>query len=310
MSCEQPGPNDRSALLRHSPLSTNAQAGGGLQLHSPVEVEVAGLSHPGKVRSTNEDHYSVIRFGRFIESLDTNLSPEKQVNRSEEVCYAILVADGVGGGAAGEVASQEAIYLLLGLVLQAPEWILRPDDNAAQRVLQRAAARIAQINQGLEQQARTDAGLRGFATTLTAAWNLGRHAFISHVGDSRAYLFRRQVLERLTHDHTFAQELADRGMIAAEEISQHRMRNVLTRALGDTEVKGAPELGRFYLEDGDRLLLCTDGLTDMISDEQIAAILAGAETSDLACQRLLEQALEAGGRDNITVVVARYRVEP
>lgn len=280
----------------------------GLQLHSPVQVEVAGLSHPGKVRSTNEDHYYIFRFGRFIETLSTNVPSDKQVHRSEEASYAILVADGVGGGAAGKVASQEAIHLLLGLVLQAPEWILRPDGDAAQRVLQRAATRVAQINQQLEHQARTDAGLQGFATTLTAVWNLGKHAFISHVGDSRAYLFRRQVLEYLTHDHTVAQDLADRGLIGSEEVSHHRMRHVLTRALGDTKVEGTAELRRFDLEDGDSLLVCTDGLTDMISDERIVATLSNAATCELACQQLVDQALDAGGRDNITVAVARYRV--
>jgi protein phosphatase len=282
----------------------------GLQFHSPVQVEVAGLSHPGKVRSTNEDHYYIVRFGRFIETLHTNLPAEKQVNRSEEASYAILVADGVGGGAAGDVASREAIHLLLGLVLQAPEWILRTDDDAAaHKVLQRAATRVAQINKTLEQQARMDSGLQGFATTLTAVWNLGRQAFVSHVGDSRAYLFRGQVLEQLTRDHRFAQDLADRGVIGSEEVSQHRMRKVLTRALGDTDVEGAAELRHLDLEDGDSLLLCTDGLTDMVPDERIAATLAGARTCELACQRLLEQALEAGGKDNITVAVARYRVE-
>jgi protein phosphatase len=230
------------------------------------------------------------------------------VNRSEEACYAILVADGVGGSVAGDVASQEAIHQLLGLVLQAPEWILRPDNDAAQRVLQRAATRVAQINKTLEQQARTDSGLQGFATTLTAAWNLGKHAFISHVGDSRTYLFRGQVLEQLTRDHTLAQDLADQGIIASEEVSQHRMRHVLTRALGDTQVEGAAELRRFDLEDGDSLLLCTDGLTDMIPDDRIAATLASAGTCKLACERLVEQALEAGGKDNVTVAVGRYRI--
>jgi protein phosphatase len=169
---------------------------------------------------------------------------------------------------------------------------------------------VAQINQALGQQARADSGLQGFGTTFTASWNLGRRLFIAHVGDSRAYLFRGQALEQLTRDHTFAQELADRGLIASEEVAKHRMRHVLTRALGDTDAAGGPELQQLHLEDGDAVLLCTDGLSDMILDQQIAATLTNAQTCDLACQHLLEQALEAGGKDNITVVLARYRVQP
>lgn len=282
-----------------------------LQFHSPVQAEVAGVSHPGKVRSNNEDHYYVARFGRFLETLRTNLPSEQCLQRSEEASYGMLVADGVGGGAAGEVASREAIHHLLGLVLQAPDWILSPTDEAAtEKILQRAATRIAQINHALGQQAQADSGLQGFGTTFTAAWNLGRHLFIAHIGDSRAYLWRNQTLEQLSHDHTFAQELADRGLIASEEVATHRRRHVLTRALGDTNTAGGPELQHLHLEDGDTLLLCTDGLTDMVPDQQIAATLAGAGTCELACQRLLEQALEAGGKDNVTIAVARYRVHP
>lgn len=165
------------------------------------------------------------------------------------------------------------------------------------------------MDQALGELAQTDSELRGIGTTFTVAWNLGRHLFVSHVGDSRAYLFRGKTLEQLTHDHTFAQDLADHGVIGSEEVTRHRMRHVLTRALGDTDVEGAPDLRQVHLENGDSLLLCTDGLTEMVSDQQIAAGLAGAETCELACQHLLEQALQAGGKDNITIVVARYRVQ-
>jgi protein phosphatase len=303
----EPGVGGEDEVL--TPAGTSAP-GSELQFHSPARAEVAGVSHPGKVRSNNEDHYYIARFGRFLETLRTNLPSEIIPQRSEETGYAMLVADGVGGGAAGEIASREAIRLLLDLVQYAPAWILRPADEAATNdILERAATRVAQINQALGQLARADSGLQGFGTTFTAVWNLGAHLFVAHVGDSRAYLFREQSLEQLTHDHTFAQDLADRGVIGSEEISKHRMRHVLTRALGDTGADSAPELRELELEDGDTLLLCTDGLTDMVPDQQIAAILASAETCELACQRLVERALEAGGKDNVTVAVARYRVQ-
>src|SRR6188474_68045 len=124
-----------------------------LQFHSPVQVEVEGLSHPGKVRSHNEDHFYIARFGRFLETLHTNLPSEKSLDRSEDSSYGIIVADGIGGEVAGEIASQEAIHVLLELVLQAPEWNLHPDETTTEQVLQRAAARVAQVNQALEEQA-------------------------------------------------------------------------------------------------------------------------------------------------------------
>jgi protein phosphatase len=290
--------------------STGISTGGSdLQFHPPVKVDVAGLSHPGRVRSVNEDHFYIARFGRFLETLLTNLPSEKSLDRSEDSSYGIIVADGIGGGASGEVASEEAIHVLLELVLQAPDWNLHPDETTKQQVLQRAAARVAQVNQVLEEHARNDLGLRGFGTTLTAAWNLGRYLFVVHVGDSRAYLYRGKEFRQLTRDHTFAEEMIERGVIDSEQASRHRLRHVLTRALGDTDVAGTPALQQLLLEDGDRLLLCTDGLTDMVPDQQITSTLESAATCELACRLLLDQALEAGGKDNITIAIARYHVQ-
>jgi protein phosphatase len=292
-------------------FSSSPATGGSsnLRFHSPVKVEVAGLSHPGKVRSKNEDHFHIVRFGRFLETLQTNLPSEKSLDRSEDSSYGILVADGIGGGAAGEIASQDAISVLLRLVLEAPDWILHPaDERTAQQVLERAAGRVAQVNEALENEARSDSGLQGFGTTFTAAMNLGRLLFVANVGDSRAYLFRARVLEQLTRDHTFTQDMIQRGIIAPEEASTHRLRHVLTRALGDMDVEGAPGLRQLQLQDGDSLLLCTDGLTDMVSDQQIASTLEDAQTCEVACRLLLDQALDAGGKDNITIAIARYSV--
>lgn len=292
------------------PSSTAKTGTSRLQFRAPVEAEVSGLSHPGKVRTKNEDHFYIGRFGRFLETVQTNMPPERSLDRSEDSSYVTIVADGIGGGAAGEVASQEAIRILLKQVLNAPNWILHPDDDGtAELVLERAAARVVEINQALERKAQRDATLQGFGTTFTAAFNLAKLLFITHVGDSRAYLYRGGGLEQLTRDHTFAQEMMERGVIDPESASKHRLAHVLTRALGDTKVDGAPSLCQLQLEDGDKLLLCTDGLTDMVPDQQIASALETAQTCEVACQVLLDQALEAGGKDNITIAVARYRVQ-
>src|SRR5262249_29528717 len=135
---------------------------------------------------------------------------------------------------------------------------------------------------------------------------------IAYVGDSRAYLFRGGTLRRLTRDHTKAQELADCGVIAQEDVATHRLRHILTQALGVWEGGGEPDIERIGLEDGDRLLVCTDAVTDMVDEPTIAAELAPGRNASaaLACQALLAWALARGGKDNVTIVVAVYHVAP
>src|SRR5262249_9707418 len=129
-----------------------------------------------------------------------------------------------------------------------------------------------------------------------------------HVGDSRAYLLRGDDLHRLTHDHTLAQALADIGVISADEVVTHRFRHVLTRHLGGPKpVKADVQQAR--LADGDQVLLCTDGLTLMLDDAAIARILREANSAQEACQALIDAALKEGGRDNVTVALARYRFQ-
>jgi protein phosphatase len=276
---------------------------------SRVQVEFAALSHPGKVRSNNEDHFLVTRFGRFFERLQTNLPEGEIPARSAEVGYAMFIADGMGGHSAGEIASKLAISTFVGLVLNVPDWILRLDEESyEQEIRERATERYGQVKEVMSDRAEADPALRDFGTTMTMALSLGQSLFIAHIGDSRAYLFRQRMLCQMTRDHTLAQALADAGHITHEEIASHRLRHVLLKSLGPQCEKAQPDvLQPVTLADGDCLLLCTDGLTDMISDEKITEILGKGEAADKLCQELVEQALEAGGKDNVTVVVARYQ---
>src|SRR5262249_30650498 len=147
---------------------------------------------------------------------------------------AMLVADGMGGEAAGEVASRLALSTLVKLVLATPDWILSlADDLLVREVARRATQRREQINAALAELAQADPAVQGLGTTLTVAVSLGQDLFIVHLGDSRAYRWRRGILARLTHDHTLAQEAADRGIIRQEEVATHRWRHALTQALGD-----------------------------------------------------------------------------
>jgi PPM family protein phosphatase len=273
-----------------------------------VRVELAGATDRGKKRPNNEDHYLAVRFGRALETLLTNLPDGQVPDQYAEVGYSMAVADGMGGTAAGEVASSLALETGLNLALNSPKWTLRMSPEEICESMERWRQRFRQIDHVLTETAKSHPSLAGMGTTLTVACSLGAHLVLYYVGDSRAYLFRGGRLLRLTRDHTQAQALADQGRIAPEDVARHRFRHVLTRVVG--RGGGAVEADVEYvrLTDGDRLLLCTDGLTDMVSDDQIAEALRGIETSHEAVHTLIDMALEAGGKDNVTVVMARYTI--
>jgi PPM family protein phosphatase len=277
-------------------------------ISAAVQVDIAGLSHAGNVRPNNEDHFLVVRFGRFLETLATNLSDDQIPSRFEEYGYGLAIADGMGGHAAGEQASRLAITTLLNLVLSAPDWILHADDpSRAEEIMRRAAERFEHVDRALADEADKDPQLRGFGTTMTFAINVGRNLFIAHSGDSRAYLFRSGRLHQLTRDHTLARDLYEAGQITLAQATEHHLRHVLTRNLGGD--RGAkPDVQKLTLDDGDCLLFCSDGLSEMVTAEEIAAVLAEGTAATITCVSLIDRALAAGGRDNVTAVVARYRV--
>ena len=273
-----------------------------------VRVDIAALSDAGKVRPNNEDHYMVIRFGRSLDVLMTNLPKGETPARAEEVGYGFAVADGMGGAKGGEVASRLAISTMFNLVQEVPDWILRLDldDELVQKVMRRSAQRYRQVNHRISQEAEWEPQLTGMGTTMTLVFSLGEKLILTHVGDSRTYLFRGGYLLQLTTDQTVVQELLKKGKITEEGAAVHPWRHILTQALGIPGADLKIETRQLTLDDGDCLLLCTDGLTEMVSDANIAEVLKQARTAGDACQALIDLALEGGGKDNITVIVARY----
>jgi PPM family protein phosphatase len=272
-----------------------------------VQVDLAARTHPGKLRPNNEDNFLVIRFGRFLETMFTSVPDDQMPKDYRNVGYGMVVADGMGGMAAGEIASRMAINLLVNLVLDTPDWILELDEPHVSEVIDRTARRFMDVNQAIIEQAESQSGLKGMGTTLTMACSLGMDVIIAHVGDSPIYLARQGELHKLTRDHTLAEDLARRGSSPATAIPT-RYRHVLTHAIGIAGTGGDPDIDRLHLDDGDRLLLCTDGLTGMVDDATIAAELQRDRSADETCQALVDRALEGGGKDNVTVVVAGYRM--
>jgi protein phosphatase len=252
----------------------------------------------------------VVRFGRALQTLLTNLPEGLVPDQFEEMGYGMVVADGMGGRAAGEIASQLAISTLVALVLDTPDWILGASKPEADRVLQRMTERYQRVDAVLNEQAVLDPSRSGMGTTMTLACSLGYQLILAHLGDSRIYLLREGALQQITRDHTVAQAMVDFGILPRDEAATHRLRHVLTRVLGRGKDQAEPEVQRLRLVDQDQLLLCTDGLTDMVANGTIESVLQEAATADQACQMLVELALKEGGKDNVTVVLARYRFAP
>jgi protein phosphatase len=245
--------------------------------------------------------------GRYLDVLLTNLPDGEAPGRSEETGYGFVVADGMGGAEAGEVASRLAITTLVNLVLEVPDWIMRMDDNRVQETMERMAQHYRSVDAEIGRRAREDHALSGMGTTMTLAYSLGAHLIVVQIGDSRAYLLRGGRLQRLTHDQTFVQTLLDLGQINPEQAASHPFRHVLTQALGKHGRDLNAEVQRLVLADGDCLMLCSDGLTEMVPDGMIEILLQRPEGVEEKCRALVDLALERGGRDNVTVIIARYK---
>jgi Serine/threonine protein phosphatase len=274
----------------------------------PLDGEVAAATHQGHVRENNEDSYFLMRFGRSLEKLATNLEDYFVEENYSITGYGLLVADGMGGMAAGDVASRMAICKLIELLVDTSDWTLALKRNKdVKTVFERMTRRFYDIDRTLKQEATDDHTLSGMGTTLTVAGTLGNDLVLGHVGDSRAYLLRGDVFRQLTRDHTLAQMLIDAGVANSDDPAPRSMRHVLTAAIGSLDERIEPQVQRFRLQGGDQLLLCTDGLTEMVDDELIASVLRESSSAQLACDSLVDLALGAGGTDNITVVVARFR---
>jgi protein phosphatase len=271
-----------------------------------VAVDAAGLSDRGKVRGDNQDHFYLGRLGRFSQTLATSLPAGELPERLEEAGHIAVVADGMGGHKGGEVASRTAIIVFFHLLFDTPDWVLRVDEDSAQKIFDRVTTRYRSLDSLLAERAMIDPNLHGMGTTMTLTYSIGFDLFLAHAGDSRAYLCRGGSLMQLTRDHTQVQMLVDEGELTREEAATHRLRNVLTNVLGGGLPLTDVDVDRVHLAVGDTVLLCSDGLYDVVKDDEIASILGGTSSAEAACRSLIDLALARGAPDNVTVVVSRY----
>ncbi|MEJ7590028.1 MAG: PP2C family serine/threonine-protein phosphatase [Planctomycetaceae bacterium] len=272
----------------------------------PLAVRSFGLTDTGRVRAVNQDQFLVAVLLKALQVEQTSL-PQRRIQHSPDKSYLFVVADGMGGHAGGEQASAMAIDSVETFILGTFKWFAEFKEPEQDRVLTDFQMALAEANARVLAEARDWPELRGMGTTLTLAYSLNDVLFVAHVGDTRCYLCRQGILYRLTHDHTLVEEMVRNGTVAIEDAAKHRLRHVITNAVGGTSANLKVEVHKLPLEAGDRVLLCSDGLTGMLTDDEINQTLLDADEPAEACRQLVLRANEAGGRDNITAVVADFR---
>ena len=255
-----------------------------------MQIAVGARSDTGLVRQNNED--------RFAVDLSLNL---------------FILCDGMGGQAAGEVASKLGVDIILEHCRQAardPQLELSGKyETEFSAPTNRLASGIRLSNLAIHEAADQKPSTIGMGSTVVAALLTGNVLSIAHVGDSRIYLFHEGALRQLTQDHSLVMEQVRRGLISRAEAEQSELSNVIMRALG-AEPNVQVDLDELWVNEGDQILLCSDGLTRMASDAQIAAVLAEPWTAQQACERLVQLANELGGEDNVSLILVRLQPSP
>jgi protein phosphatase len=243
-----------------------------------MKVNALGLTHIGLKRTNNEDAYLI--------------------NESSSL---FIVADGMGGHNAGEIASRMAIDC-------SSEYVLNPPVPAADP-LEVISGAIKAANTAVFEASSKKHEQSGMGTTLIIAWIVGGRCYLGHVGDVRGYLIRNKKLKLLTKDHSVVARMVEGRQITEEEARSHPLRNALERAVG-TDQEAIPDLTTIGLMHADRILLCSDGLWGLIDDSDIQSIINKSAEASITVQRLLKRALEAGGNDNITLILAEINNKP
>ena len=268
------------------------------------DLDFFGITHPGKVRRDNQDHFLYATLHKTMRVGGTSLpNPELLELPSQRLASFGLVADGVGGRTGGETASRAALEAIAGYVTHAMHTFYTADPDNERVFLDSLQEAARESHEAVVARARESGDQRGMATTLTAMIAMWPRLYILHVGDSRCYRFRAGVAEQLTRDQTMAQDLVDSGVLPADRAPKSPFANVLSSSLGGTTT--LPVVIRSDLQEGDIILLCSDGLTKHVSAARIAERLNGLASSEQACRDLIDDALAGGGSDNVTVVVLR-----
>jgi PPM family protein phosphatase len=266
-----------------------------------LAYEFGAASHVGLKRSENQDNYLVLRRVRTQQLLLTSMPTESLVLPTDET-YAIAVADGMGGMGQGALASEIAIRTGWELAGRTTSWVMKLENLDSAELTERIEGFVYLMQQAFVQEYEANPQFANSGTTFTSAYFVSSFAAISQIGDSPCFLWREGTMRRVSVDHTIEQEFISAGV--APEIAG-KFSHMLTRCLGHESQNARPDVHFLRLRPGDQLLVCTDGLTDMVAEPNIAAAIDDAPSAQAACDQLVKLALDAGGRDNVTAVLAR-----
>ena len=271
------------------------------------EIDVFGLTHPGKVRKANQDHFLLASVHKRVDVHLTSLDVGRLPFGEERLAFFCMVADGVGGGELGEEASRLALEAVMQYVTRSMQCYYQADGREEEFInaLQEAAM---QSHAMVRERAAATPEVRSMATTLTLLMGVWPWAYLLQVGDSRYYVFREGHLTQVTRDQTMAQELLDQGVFTRTDAFQSKWAHVLSSAIGGQQT--APVVTRMQNDWRNVHLLCSDGLTKHVPDERIAQRLAAMTSAKGACEQLLQDALDGGGSDNVTIIVGRAVPRP
>lgn len=284
-----------------------------LQRPRDEELDLFGLTHAGKVRPDNQDHFLICTVHPQVVVHTTSLPDVDQLPlRGTRLATAMLVADGVGGSASGSDASRLATEAVTRYVSSTLRCYHTAGASSENELLNSLRAAAFQAHDAVRAEAATRSDPKPMATTLTLALAIWPWLYVVQVGDSRCYYWDGAELHPMTRDQTIAQQLVDQGALPAERLSLSPFRHVLSSAIGGDEATPVVSHIRMRRQKGRHgcVLLCSDGLTKHVTDNEIGEQMRNAASSEQLCRTLLELALERGGSDNITISVARAPLKP
>ena len=268
------------------------------------EIDVFGLTHAGKVRPENQDHFLICALRKQMVVHQTSLpATDRLMAGPERLAFLAMVADGVGGGARGEEASRLALEGVTQYVCGTMRSYYAAGSAEDQEFFEALQEGALQCHEELRRRGEENSEYSGMATTLTLFLGVWPRAYLLQLGDSRCYICRNGELRQLTRDQTMAQELKDLGVLTPGETPPARLARTLSSSLGGRQT--APVVTRLDMTWGTVLLLCSDGLTNHVTDDRIRERLRGMQSARQVCEDLLGDALQDGGSDNITIIVGR-----
>jgi protein phosphatase len=268
-------------------------------------ASACGATHCGQVRDSNQDHFLIAQLNKSMRITATSMPLDDRLYGCVQG-EVLLVADGMGGHAAGEKASHLAIEHFIRRLLSSIHWHFHGDDEREPEFIEDLQHLLRDAHSRILTEGELHVDQRGMGTTLTSAYIVWPRMYVVHAGDTRCYLIRDGKSNQITTDHTLARQMVEAGGLSPEDEASSKWSNVLWNVLGGQTEGGdiMAEVRRVDLMEGDRVVLCSDGLHRYLSDQQLVDLIADTDQPDQACQRCIDFANNAGGEDNVTVIVS------